>query len=113
MKQVFIVRRDLGMSTGKIAVQVAHASQQLCEMAIKRFNMDYERWKREGAKKVVLYVNSKDELLKFYDDVIGMPKVLITDAGLTEVPAGTVTVAGFGPAEDGKMNRFFGSLPLL
>ena len=43
----------------------------------------------------------------------GIIAALITDAGHTEIPAGTVTVAGLGPSSRDKIDAITGSLPLL
>jgi len=43
----------------------------------------------------------------------GIIASLITDAGHTEIPAGTVTVVGLGPGDRDKIDSITGSLPLL
>jgi len=38
---------------------------------------------------------------------------LVVDAGHTEIPAGTKTVLGIGPAPDNIIDKITGDLPLL
>ena len=44
---------------------------------------------------------------------VGLTNSLITDAGLTEVPPGTVTCLGIGPATETKINEITGKLSLF
>jgi PTH2 family peptidyl-tRNA hydrolase len=114
-KQVIVVRKDLGMSCGKIAVQVAHASLEAAEIS-RRENPDlYRAWKEEGAKKVVLEVKSEEELIEIYREALdkGLVSVLIRDAGLTELEPGTATAVGIGPHEEESIDKITGKLPLL
>ncbi|HDH06862.1 MAG TPA: peptidyl-tRNA hydrolase, partial [Thermoproteales archaeon] len=57
-KQVLIVRKDLEMSCGKIAVQVAHASIMAAEECRKRRPEWFNQWRQEGQKKVVIKVKN-------------------------------------------------------
>jgi peptidyl-tRNA hydrolase, PTH2 family len=53
-KQVIIVRKDLGMSCGKIAAQVAHAAIMAMERASKYDMQGVIDWKEEdGQIKVI------------------------------------------------------------
>ena len=61
MKQVILVRTDLGMGTGKIAAQAAHAS---VEAVLASDMKDVRKWMGEGMKKVLLKVKSDSELMK-------------------------------------------------
>ncbi|MHA1799782.1 MAG: peptidyl-tRNA hydrolase Pth2 [Candidatus Helarchaeota archaeon] len=103
-KQVILVRTDLKMGKGKLAVQVAHAAVTNSEVARKHPNYQsyWTKWIREGQKKVVIKANSLEILLKFQDLAIksGYPHALIQDAGLTQIPPGTKTALAIGPITD-------------
>lgn len=113
-KQVIVVRKDLGMSCGKLAVQVAHASLEAAEIVRRRMPDVYRMWREEGAKKVVVQVGSEEELMEVYREALGrdLPAVLIRDAGLTELEPGTPTVVGIGPHEGERIDRVTGRLRL-
>ena len=53
-------------------------------------------------KKVILRVKNEEELLnyKFKAEKAGLVIALITDLGKTEIPKGSVTCLGIGPAEN-------------
>ena len=55
-KQCIVVREDLKLSAGKLAVQVAHAAVMAVERAEKMDKSVVSDWKREGQKKVILKV---------------------------------------------------------
>jgi PTH2 family peptidyl-tRNA hydrolase len=111
-KQCIIVRDDLKLSKGKLAVQVAHAAISAYELADNEVR---EAWKEGGQKKVVLRVAALQDLFELKESARkqGLPAVLITDAGLTEVPPGTITVLGIGPAEIVELDKITGNLNLL
>jgi PTH2 family peptidyl-tRNA hydrolase len=74
-----------------------------------------EKWKREGAKKVVLKVKNLEELKNTYKKakIAKIPCYLVKDAGLTQLKAGTITCLGIGPAEEKKIDKITGKLKLL
>lgn len=111
-KQCIIVRDDLKLSKGKLAVQVAHASVSAYDWASAEVR---EAWKEGGQKKVVLRVPALRDLfeLKEMARKQDLPTALITDAGLTELPPGTITVLGIGPAEVSELDRITGHLKLV
>ncbi|MEM0214976.1 MAG: peptidyl-tRNA hydrolase Pth2 [Archaeoglobaceae archaeon] len=111
-KQVIVVRDDLELSRGKLAVQVAHAS---ILGFLKSDKEKRERWLREGQKKIVLRVRNLEELLAVRDkaEMERIPTAIVEDAGLTEIPPGTITAVVLGPDEAKKIDKITGSLPLL
>lgn len=115
MKQVIVVRADLGMSKGKLAVQVAHASVIAALEAMKKKREWFEEWLYTSQKKVVVKVNGERELLEIYEKAVerGLPASIVRDAGLTELPPGTLTAVGIGPAPDEEVDKITGGLKLL
>ena len=100
-KQVIVIRKDLKMNIGKIVSQACHACLEASEEVKKRNLKLWKIWHKEGAKKVIVKVYSLEELLdlKAKATKIGIPNILITDRGLTQIQSGTTTALGIGPAE--------------
>jgi PTH2 family peptidyl-tRNA hydrolase len=113
-KQVIIVRADLKMSPGKLAVQVAHGSIAAAERTRSERKDWLKGWLAEGQKKVVVK-SDEDGLHELRDQAteLGLPNDLIQDAGLTELPPGTTTVLAIGPAPNEIVYRITRKLPLL
>jgi len=113
-KQVIVLRSDLNMSCGKAAAQACHASVAASEEARKKNPSWWKAWMREGQRKIVLKVDSEDELLEKEKEAkeAGIPSALISDMGLTELPPGTITALGIGPAPEWIIDKITGSLPL-
>ena len=114
-KQVIAVRTDLGMSRGKMAVQVAHGSVSAAERARVTKQEEWRAWMREGQKKVAVKVISEEEVLELRRQAIthSLPHAIIRDAGLTELPPGTLTVIGIGPAKIQAVDTVTKDLKLL
>ncbi len=114
-KMMIVARRDLELSPGKLAAQVAHAAVDCALLTKKEKPRWFGSWKREGAKKVVVIVETQDALypLKEKAEELGIMTCLVTDAGHTEIPEGTVTVLGIGPAPNNIIDQVTGELPLL
>lgn len=112
---VIVARKDLDLSKGKLAAQVAHAAVGCTLRAQKYARDDLESWLEQGQMKAVLKVASEKEFypLKQAAERAGLCVCLITDAGHTEIPAGTVTVLGIGPASEAAIDKVTGQLSLF
>ncbi|UXD21921.1 peptidyl-tRNA hydrolase [Ignicoccus pacificus DSM 13166] len=115
IKQVIVVRTDLKMGKGKLAAQVAHASCEAVFEAMRKKPSWVEQWRLSGQKKIVLKVNTELELKEIYVKArsMGLPASMIADAGLTQLPPGTVTAVGIGPAPSSEIDKITGKLKLL
>jgi PTH2 family peptidyl-tRNA hydrolase len=114
-KQVIIVRRDVTMGTGKIAAQVAHAAVMGAEK-VKASRRDwFNSWFAAGQAKVVVKVKSVEELMKVRNraEELYLPVVQVQDSGLTQIPAGTITCIGIGPAPSELVDNVTLELKLL
>ncbi|MDY6958890.1 MAG: peptidyl-tRNA hydrolase Pth2 [Halobacteriota archaeon] len=111
-KQCIVVRSDLNLSKGKCAVQASHASILAYNLAKRS---DKSNWLGSGQKKVALKVETKEELISLKGDAdrMGLPCAIVVDAGLTEIPPGTVTSIGIGPSRSDLLDKITSGLKLL
>jgi PTH2 family peptidyl-tRNA hydrolase len=112
---VLVVRGELRLTAGKAAVQVAHAAVDLVELCHAKFPRELETWMSQGQKKIAVVASTLDILedLQRRARNLRLPTALVQDAGLTEVPPGTITVLGIGPAAGSQLDPLTGDLPLL
>lgn len=110
MKQAIIVRKDLKMSCGKIAGQVAHASLRAYWATNKE---DRDNWRyNHNETKIVLKVQSEKEL----EDIIlrceelDLPCSWVFDAGKTQLTSHTFTAVGVGPCDKKDIEEVIGGL---
>ena len=114
-KQAIILRADLEMSVGKLISQACHACLEAVDEAKRTRHEAWKRWRDEGAKKVILKLESLEELLELARraEELGIPNALVENMGLTEVPKGTVTALGVGPEKSELIDNVTGNLRLL
>jgi len=114
-KQVIIFRNDLKLSNGKIAAQAGHAAVSAAIEARKYHKSWFDSWLFEGQRKIAVKIKNEKELLKLKEFAVdlGLPNSLIIDRGLTEIPEGTLTCLGIGPAPAEKIDRLTRELKLL
>ena len=113
LKQVILVNMELGMSRGKIAAQVAHAAVEASLRSINR--KEFSDWRKRGMKKIVLKCPDLKTLLQVHREAKREKLItaLITDAGRTEIPAGSKTCLAIGPNSNVKIDKIIKDFKLL
>jgi|TARA_B100001971_G_scaffold56517_2_gene51534 PTH2 family peptidyl-tRNA hydrolase len=114
-KMCIVLRMDLGMSTGKLIAQAAHAAVGASDLGKKENHKAWRNWRDKGAKKVSLEAESLKELKELQSKAVDLDivNIIIQDAGHTEVPTGTITALGLGPDKSDLLDKVTGSLPLI
>ena len=114
-KQVIVVRKDLGMGTGKLAAQVAHAAVMAVEITKVRNLNWFNSWFKAGQAKVVVKVKTLDELLEIrkHAESLHLSVAEVQDSGFTQIPAGTITCIGIGPGPSRLIDKVTNHLKLL
>ena len=102
-KQVIVVNDALNLPVGKLSAQVAHAAVAAFLDAREKSR---NSWVQGGMRKVVLKCDFEAKLRDLFSAAKAgdLPAALITDAGKTVVPEGTVTCLGIGPADEGDLD---------
>ena len=123
-KQVIAVRKDLKMSPGKAAAQVAHASVTavLNQLEYQEDSGFWEMhwcsstvdWWDSSQIKIVVSVNSEEDLIRLHNEAIlkGLPTALIKDEGRTELGEPTFTTCAIGPGDIDEVDSITKGLPL-
>ena len=114
-KQALVVRLDLKMGRGKIAVQCAHAAIGAANETRSKRPEWWSQWIDEGQAKIALKV---PDLMSIKELIVEartrrIPYYVVEDRGLTQVPPGSITCLGLGPAPAELIDPLTGNLPLL
>lgn len=111
-KQVILIRHDLKLPKGKMAVQSAHAA---VEAALKADKEKVKKWRSGGSKKITVRVDSKEELYKHIQQAkdLSLATAVITDAGRTVIEPGTVTAAAIGPEKEETVDKITKELKMI
>ncbi|KAH6620950.1 peptidyl-tRNA hydrolase PTH2-domain-containing protein [Chaetomium sp. MPI-SDFR-AT-0129] len=122
-KLVLVVRTDLGMNKGKMAAQASHATLACYKTLLRAAQTSPQsseaqllrQWDRRGQAKVAVQIKGEDELLELMGRArsLGVTAEVITDAGRTQIAAGSRTVLGVGPAPKSLVDQITGHLKLL
>lgn len=123
MKQVILIRKDLELSTGKIAAQVAHASMAVFFNKMKdvpggkvlRLTRHERSWIEGRFTKIVKGVKNESQLLGVYQRALDMniDCAIIKDIGLTELEEPTLTAVAIGPDDFDKIQKITKRFQLL
>jgi peptidyl-tRNA hydrolase, PTH2 family len=110
--QYIVINNEIKMDCGKKCSQTAHAAVSVID---KVDNKTLSEWKNTGMKKIVLKINSTKELIKKFQEVkdAKLPAILISDAGKTQIPAGSKTAFACGPIDEKDGKKHFSELKLL
>lgn len=116
-KMVIVVRKDISMTTGKVAAQCAHAAVECYRQSSHKTGSNFvcKKWILTGQPKIVLQARNKEELLDLYNKAkaTGLVVSKIADAGATELIPGTITAIGIGPGDKDEINKITSKLKLL
>ena len=112
---VIITRKDLKLSSGKLAAQAGHAAVNCALTARKLKPKLLEEWRNSGSRKIVCQASNLEAMKRLYGEAreLGLISEMIKDAGRTEIPAGTITLLGIGPGPRRVIDELTGSLPLV
>ena len=135
VKQIIVVRDDLGMSRGKLASQCSHASMKSLADAMTKVvdesgatiglsltytdsenDKELKEWLNGSFTKIVVYVKSEEKLMQLYEKVqkAGLRVSLIIDNGTTEFGGvKTKTCIAIGPHSSERIDPFTKKYPLL
>lgn len=119
MKQVLILRHDLGMRRGKSVTQGAHASMLTLLPVLfgeRSLSKKEKAWLEDGMSKITVRVDSLDELMALKDlaDEAAIQAHMITDRGYTEFKGEpTITALAIGPDAVERIDAITGHLKLL
>jgi peptidyl-tRNA hydrolase, PTH2 family len=113
-KQIIIVRKDLKITKGKIAAQVAHAAVSAYIKTQKKHTEYASSWLEQGQKKIVLKIDTKKELLDLFENIKNQfPCALIKDAAHTQLKEPDITCLGIGPIPENQIDKFTSKYKLL
>ena len=128
IRQIIVMRKDLGMRKGKMIAQGAHASMKVLidQFIVTDGHEEYTwilssddstlaQWIHGLFTKICVGVASEEELLGVYKkaQAAGLLCALIQDAGLTEFKEPTYTCCAIGPATKADLDPITGHLKLL
>ena len=114
-KLVCVVDSSLKMGKGKIAAQVGHLCMDVALGLERNRPRLLHVWTRRGQAKVVLKASDSEEMHRLLNRAKEADFLTwsIRDAGRTQIPSGSMTVIGIGPAPVDQIDAVTGHLKLL
>ncbi len=126
VKMVIVARKDLGLSSGKLAAQCAHAAMLFIlrrfqthstneKFLMGEFTQPELYWLRTSFTKVVCYADNEAKLLQVHDNALaaGIEVHKMIDNGLSEVTPLTLTCIALGPDYSSKIDLITKRLRLV
>ena len=109
-----IVNKDLKMSPGKLAAQVAHSAVKAAHIGFLNEPDNWEEWYKHSYTKIVLKASEYEmkEMIKYAN----IECISYTyDEGRTEIPKGSLTTIAFipMPKDDNRITGYIAELKLL
>ncbi len=119
MRQYIIVNESLGMSPGKIAAQVAHATMGYALNVARGGSQEAGEnlliwFSRHKQRKIV--TKSRGLEMGLLPDILidlGIPFYAVYDTGANEVTPGSLTAIAIGPQHKELLPKWFAKLRLL
>lgn len=96
-------------------MKCSHAAVLAYKQALTQDAKSLKIWERSGQMKVVVKVDSEEELLEVasVSKSLGLVTSLIRDAGRTQISPGSKTVLGVGPGPFDAIDQVTGHLKLM
>ena len=115
LTMVLVSRNDLKLSSGKLAAQCSHATAECILKAKKSTPRELDRYLREGARKIICKTDNLQSMKEIHKKAkkLNLISYMVTDAGHTEIPPGTITIVGIGPGPRKKIDKITGTLSLM
>lgn len=115
LKMWLVVRTDIAMSAGKLAVQSGHAFQWHAVAATQMLpELMTAYMANPGTPKITVRAKSEADLDRIVAEAqaAGVAAIKVVDQGRTEFPEPTATVVAFGPAYRDELPPFLKRLQL-
>ncbi|KAL3746772.1 hypothetical protein ACJRO7_015672 [Eucalyptus globulus] len=103
------------MGPGKVASQCAHAAMGMYAELMQSNQFLLRQWEQCGQPKIVCTCKNQQEMnhLREASESAGLPTFVVTDAGRTQVAAGSRTLLAIGPGPKASVDLITGKLCLL
>jgi len=114
-KMIIAIPKEIKLTKGLMAVHVSHVAVKTVEEAKKK-NLKWVRsWFSEGQKKVTVQVPTIEELTALFYKAqnLGLPCTMVKESKKGNLPEGTITAIGIGPAPNSKVSPITSDLKLL
>ena len=112
-QMVIVLRKDLKLPKGKMAVQASHSVASLVMKA--KDDRIFQQWFNAGQKKIAVFCENEKELLSIMQKAKdkGLKTSLVQDAGRTVVEPGTKTCIAIGPGLESEFKGLTDKLSLV